>query len=71
MADHTWRQAVSGYQVQYTTLKAAGLWRAPPLKAPPTPWLVVWLTLFAVAAERRAILSFGEVEQKIAWTLIP
>ncbi len=71
LAANAWEQAMVGYWAQQRPLSCIDLWRDPPARPPPLPWLAAWLTPFVDLADAATLQTFDDLERCIVWALIP
>ncbi len=62
---------MAGYRAQQHLLANLGLWRAPPARPPPRPWLAAWHTLCVDLADAETLQTFGDLERCVVRALIP
>ena len=74
-SETAWDQVRARYSPLEEPLKKFGLWKPPPAKPPPLPWLATWLAPFVVFVDvetaRDLLPAFGDLERCVAWAMIP
>jgi hypothetical protein len=69
MSEEAWKQAVTMYRSQRAVLEPISLWRRPPTKTPPVPWLAVMLMPYLIALDPERIGMLGDMERCLFWAL--